>query len=262
MSNPDSPAVLGAAHIARFIDEGFVRLDDAFPAELAAECRARLWRDTGCDPDDPRTWTRPVVRLGHYADAPFRAAGNSARLGGAYDQLVGSGRWLPMGAVGTFPVRFPSPDEPGDDGWHVDASIPGDDPANMFSARTNLRSDGRALLVLLLFSDVGPDDAPTRIRAGSHKDVARALRDKGERGLDVMELVAAFGASADRAVVTATGPAGTAYLCHPFLVHAAQRHRGSAVKFMAQPPLLPRGRFDLDGDSPVEAAIRQALTEA
>ena len=39
--------------------------------------------------------------------------------------------------------------------------------------------------------------------------------------------------------VFATGSPGTVYLCHPFLVHAAQRHRGSRVKFMAQPPLLP-----------------------
>lgn len=263
MTNPDSPTVLGEGDIARFIDDGFVRLDAAFPAELASECRARLWRDTGCDPDDRATWTRPVVRLGLYSDAPFRAAANSARLTAAYDQLAGPGRWLPVGAVGTFPVRFPSADAPGDDGWHVDASIPGDDPGNIFSTRTNVHSDGRALLLLLLFSDVGPDDAPTRIRVGSHKDVARALRDKGERGLDVMELVAAFGASAGREVVTATGPAGTAYLCHPFLVHAAQAHTGNAVKFMAQPPLLPRGRFDiLAGDSPVEVAIRKGLAEA
>jgi hypothetical protein len=32
---------------------------------------------------------------------------------------------------------------------------------------------------------------------------------------------------------------GTVYLCHPFLVHAAQIHRGSQPRFMAQPPLLP-----------------------
>ena len=37
----------------------------------------------------------------------------------------------------------------------------------------------------------------------------------------------------------AIGPAGTVYLCHPFLVHAAQPHRGSQPRFMAQPPLLP-----------------------
>ena len=53
------------------------------------------------------------------------------------------------------------------------------------------------------------------------------------------------------------------YLCHPFLVHAAQKHRGTRPRFMAQPPLDPAEPFRLhrdDGDySPVEIAIRQAL---
>jgi hypothetical protein len=48
----------------RFIEDGFLPLADAFPRELADEGRALLWRDTGCDPDNPATWTRRVVRLG------------------------------------------------------------------------------------------------------------------------------------------------------------------------------------------------------
>jgi hypothetical protein len=54
------------------------------------------------------------------------------------------------------------------------------------------------------------------------------------------------------------------YLCHPFLVHAAQGHRGRAPRFMAQPPLHPRVPIELtraDGDySPVEQAIRLAIS--
>jgi hypothetical protein len=68
---------------------------------------------------------------------------------------------------------------------------------------------------------------------------------------------------ADRPQALATGDAGTVYLCHPFLVHAAQKHRGSRPRFMAQSPLHPAGPFKLHretGDySPVEIAIRQAL---
>lgn len=43
---------------------------------------------------------------------------------------------------------------------------------------------------------------------------------------------------------TGDGRGGTVYLCHPFLVHAAQPHRGTRPRFMAQPPLLPRAEFD------------------
>ena len=64
---------------------------------------------------------------------------------------------------------------------------------------------------------------------------------------------------------TATGPAGTVYLCHPFLVHAGQPHRGATPRFLAQPPLLPNARFELartDGSySLVEQAIRLGLGE-
>jgi len=60
----------------------------------------------------------------------------------------------------------------------------------------------------------------------------------------------------------ATGDAGTVYLCHPFLVHAAQRHRGSTPHFLAQPldPAEPYYLHRADGAySPVEIAIRRAL---
>lgn len=44
---------------------------------------------------------------------------------------------------------------------------------------------------------------------------------------------------AERPEALATGEAGTVYLCHPFLVQAAQRHQGTTPRFMAQPPLHP-----------------------
>lgn len=255
--------VLDDAQIADFVARGFVRLDDAFPPALADEARAILWRDLGCDPGDPSSWTKPVVRLGMYTDAPFVAAANTPRLHGAFDQLVGSGRWLPCRAMGTFPVRFPSPVDPGDAGWHVDVSF-GFDAPDFMSWRVNVASKGRALLMLFLFSDVGEDDAPTRIRAGSHRDIARQLAPAGEEGLTLRDLAAdGFAGSAGREEVLATGAAGTVYLCHPFLVHAAQPHRGRRPRFLAQPPLLPREPLSLDREdgvySPIEAAIRSAL---
>jgi hypothetical protein len=250
-----------ATQIRDFIETGFVRIDEAFPRALADEGRAILWRDTGCDPHDPSTWTRPVVRLGNYDQPPFAQAANTPVLRAAFDALVGPGRWLPRGSLGTFPVRFPSLEDPGDAGWHVDASFAGEasDPADFFSWRVNLVSRGRALLMLFLFSDVNQHDAPTRIRVGSHLDVARQLARFGDEGLRFVDI----DTSIARPEVLATGAAGTVYLCHPFLVHAAQLHRGTTPRFMAQPPLLPAEPFQLDradGDySPVELAIRSAL---
>ncbi|WP_127142609.1 phytanoyl-CoA dioxygenase family protein [Pelagibacterium montanilacus] len=254
------------AQIQSFITDGFVRIDDAFPRALADAGRAILWAETGCDRHNRDTWTRPVIRLGGYSDAPFREASNTARLHAAYDGLVGPGRWVPPQGLGTFPVRFPSDEPPGDDGWHIDVSfaLERDDPADFLSYRANLVSRGRALLMLFLFSDVGEADAPTRIRKGSHRDIARRLAGAGADGMTLGELAAnGFAESARRDEVLATGPAGTVYLCHPFLVHAAQPHRGTEPRFMAQPPLYPRGAFSLEGAreglAPVERAIVEAL---
>jgi len=265
MTVNDTTPPLGAAQIAFFIRHGYVALDQTFPRSLADEGRAILWRDTGCNPDDRATWTRPVVRLGFYAGEPFRAAANTPRLRAAYDQLAGAGRWLAPGGLGTFPVRFPSPEDPGDAGWHVDASF-GTESADFLDWRVNLFSRGRALLMLFLFSDVGVEDAPTRIRPGSHRAMARLLAPAGDAGLTLRELAAAdFAGPATAPEALATGPAGTVYLCHPFLVHAAQPHRGTRPRFMAQPPLLPARPLLLareDGTySPVEQAIREALDE-
>jgi Phytanoyl-CoA dioxygenase (PhyH) len=254
--------------VQTFIRNGFVRIDNAFSSELAVSGREILWRDTGCDPQDHSTWTRPVVRLGDYAQPPFIQAANTPLLHSAFDLLVGPARWLPRGSLGTFPVRFPSADDPGDAGWHLDMSFAGrdSDPADFFSWRINLQSRGRALLMLFLFSDVGPDDAPTRIRVGSHRVVARMLSHAGEDGLSLHQLMAeGFDNTADCDTSFATGPAGTVYLCHPFIVHAAQPHRGTKPRFMAQPPLLPRAPLELERANgthwPVEEAIRQALLE-
>lgn len=262
---PHSGRALSDAQVQQFIHDGFVCIDDAFPRAMAEEARAILWRDSGCDPDNAATWTKPVIRLGMFGQKPFLDSANTPVLHAAYDQLAGAGRWLPCRSMGTFPVRFPSATDPGDSGWHVDASFGWEHP-DFMEWRVNVASRGRALLMLFLFSDIGERDAPTRIRRGSHLDMARQLAPAGDAGLTLRELAAdGFAGSAARPEMLAVGEAGTVYLCHPFLVHAAQPHRGTRPRFMAQPPLLPKAPIDLTRDdadlSPVERAIRDALAD-
>jgi hypothetical protein len=205
----------------------------------------------------------PVVRLGMYPQAPFIDSVNTAKLHAAYDQLVGAGKWIPCRSVGTFPVRFPAAKQPTDTGKHVDASFPGDDPSNYFEWRVNVKSKGRALLLLVLYSDVSENDAPTIIYKQSHLDVAKLLYKEGDLGLSFMALASKLHELPAREEVYATGKAGPVYLCHPFLVHSAQAHRGSTPKFLAQPPLLLREELTIAntevGYAPVEEAIRLAL---
>lgn len=263
--HPDPTCAIGAPEIHSFIRDGFLRVDAAFSKRLAEQCRSILWADTGCDPHDPTTWTKPVVWLWDYGQPPFVEAANTPMLHNAFDRLVGAGRWNPRTSIGTFPIRFPTFEDTGDTGWHVDASLPplgvaAEDAGDFSKWRVNVRSDGRALLMLFLFSDIGDDDAPTRIRVGSHRPIARYLAPFGDEGTSMVDTTVSEGCPE----IMATGKAGTVYLCHPFLVHAAQPNRGTKPRFMAQPPLFPQGTNCLDRPddsySPVEQAIVEAIT--
>jgi Phytanoyl-CoA dioxygenase (PhyH) len=249
------------ADIERFIADGFLHLEGAFARSTAAECVDILWEHMDVDRTDPTTWTRPVVRVDGSAAKPFTDAINTPLLIDTIDALVGPDRWLPRTeGYGTFPVRFPSEADPGDAGWHIDGSF-GEGPFY----RVNFVSKGRALLLLMLFSDVGPDDAPTRIRVGSHLDVSRALVGVGDNGcfFDVGRAPAA----ADRPVITATGRAGDVFVCHPFLMHAASwPHRGTQPRFIGQPCIhhaagewLGRFEYGRADPSPVERAVLRAI---
>lgn len=217
--------------VAAFETDGYVKVEQSAARDVVDAARAALWRQLGWSPDDPRQWTAAVRWIadltGH---GPFGELTRSPAVAAALDLICGPGGWTPRGSLGNIPVRFPVEPPAEDRGWHIDANTQGADGSWAVSGRPH------TALVLTLLSDVGPDDAPTRIRAGSHRDVAAVL---GESPVD---FTAAAGlveeASAGRPVVRATGAAGDVYLVHPFTVHAADVHRGRTPRFMAQAPVL------------------------
>lgn len=257
---------LSRTEIDRFITDGFAKVHGAFPRCIASACCDTLWRDLDLSPDKPETWREPVMRLGMYANAPFREAASSPRLASALDQLVGAERWTPFEALGSMVARFPV-GKPWDDGWHIDASFPPpDDPASQdyLHWRINFVSRGRGMLMLFLFTDCGPSEAPTRVRVGSHLPMARQLIRHGEEGVSMADLAReGFDSSAECEETLATGEAGTVWLLHPFTVHAAQAHRGGRPRFIAQPGLGLREPIRTEradaAYSPVEQALRLAL---
>jgi hypothetical protein len=246
-----------------FLENGFVVVRRAVASEVIRECVDRIedeLRAHGVDPNDRATWTRPVVRF-HCPEGPaFARAGTSPVLSAMYDGLLGAGRWVPRkGVGGTLPIRFPSTDDPGDAGWHIDGSF---DVGGEWWV--NVHSRERGLLALFLFSDVGDCDAPTEVIVGSHLDVPQVLAPLGERGGRFASVAGAFPVSTfERPRTFATGQAGDVFLCHPFLVHRATwPHRGSKPRIVAQPAVAIREPFTLrqGGDtSIVEQAIINGL---
>jgi hypothetical protein len=242
--------------VERFIADGFVKVEAAFPRETGDRIRALLWERIGLSPDRPDGWTSPVVwAADDTGQGPFGEAATSPRLAAALDGVAGPGGWLRRGAVGNMPIRFPHPSDAGDTGWHIDQNDPG--PGGAWGIVT---SRPHTLLILMLFSEVGADDAPTRIRVGSHLDTARALEPYGEGGVPFFDSGPILdAASADRPVAYATGLPGDVYVCHPFLVHAAQPHRGSRPRFMSQAPVFLAEPLRPDSPSPLGQAVRAAL---
>ena len=100
--------------VERFLEDGFVKIEGAFPPRVAQHCASLLWRETGYDPEDPASWKDPVVRVAGMAQGPFAAAANPPVLHEAFDLLVGENRWQPRYSLGTFPLRFPHAEEPDD----------------------------------------------------------------------------------------------------------------------------------------------------
>jgi hypothetical protein len=119
--------MLSQAELDGFVADGFVAVRGALPADVLRACQAEIWSELsgrGVRREDPSTWRDPVVRIDCPESEAFAAAGTQPVLWEAFDQLIGAGRWWRRrGVGGTIPVRFPSPDDPGDAGWHIEASF-------------------------------------------------------------------------------------------------------------------------------------------
>lgn len=258
--------MLSHAEIDAFLQDGYVAVRGAVPVAVAEACQEVIWSELGrrgVVRDDPSTWNAPVVRISCPEGGPFAQAGTAPVVQEACDQLIGPGSWWRrVGVGGTIPVRFPSDDDPGDAGWHIEASYEADG-----HWRVNLASRARGLLALYLLTDVDADSAPTRLRPGSHLDVPPVLAPAGDAGLEATAAgQQAAKVSAHRPTALATGQAGDVFLCHPFLVHAASwPHRGRFPRMIAQPGVALNSQFLLDPDaspSPVEQAILAGLSTA
>lgn len=242
----------------KFVTDGFTVLQEAVAPETIATCVKELEAELqtlGVNVDDSSSWVRPVVRFGCPDTDAFAAAGTSPKLWEAYDILIGANRWWRrQGVGGSIPVRFPSHEDPGDAGWHIDRAVDG---------LVNVHSRTRGLLALFLFTDVGQRDAPTEVLLGSHFDVASVLERFGEEGSDAENVIRNLPPSTwKRSITKATGSAGDVYLCHPFLVHRATwPHRGTRPRMIAQPEIRLLEPFLLQDNKEI-GAVEEAIVQA
>lgn len=261
MSDHTTPAlkVLTNDQVEQFVEEGYTMLRGAFPRDVAAAIHRQVVSHTGVNPDDAATWTKPKIHMQEiFKGEPFESA-FTPRLEGAFDDLMGEGRWILPHALGWWPVLFPGfatgPWQEPTTGWHVDG----------IQFHHHLDSPDQALLPIFLFNDMGPGDGGTCISPGSHKTTARILRDAEPEGLHVNELATRVSALRQR-VIEVRGEAGDVALMHPFMLHTVGMNVGKGIRVICNPCVRYKERMNVSGDparpmSVVERSIYEAVTE-
>ncbi|BDI32078.1 hypothetical protein CCAX7_41290 [Capsulimonas corticalis] len=285
--------VLTDEQIAHFIDQGYVKLEGAFPREKALAAQDFLWErlaERGVGREDRATWTEPMVHLREVYDDDVFTSCMTERLEDAIEEIVGRDRWADRGKKigwGWWPVNFAlGADKPWDvptGGWHWDG----------IQFRHRVTAPDQGLLLLPHLSSVAPQGGGTLVAAGSHKIVARFLAahpdgielndalpacsrahpwlaELTQGSADGVDRVAKFmdAATTDELgtelrVVETTSEPGDVWICHPFLYHAASQNHSGTPRFMCNrttPLKSPMALDRPDGDySPVEISIREAL---
>jgi hypothetical protein len=238
--------------VDHFIRKGYVKIEGAFSAEVAAEwsddCFARL----GYDPDDKSTWVEQRIHLGSNKEvlvsefAP-RVYDAVCDLVGGEEQLGQPCKWSD-GFIVNLGIRADEPWQPAGPntpGWHKDGDF----------FRHFLDSPEQGLLVFVNWTDVVHHGGPTYIATDSVPIVAKFLADHPEgvlpNGFDFPGLVGQC-----KEFEEATAKAGDVFLLHPFLLHAASQNPLRLIRIITNPPVHlsePMCFNRPDGDhSPIE----------
>ncbi|TYB64253.1 phytanoyl-CoA dioxygenase family protein [Nonomuraea sp. PA05] len=241
----------GHALRTHYDEHGYARLDRAFPATAAAEMAGAVWsalaRKHGIDPKRPSTWTPAQPGgLGRLSKVGVFDRLGSPAVVAAIGALLGRQDWPRPGNWGGPLVTFPTPGpwEVPTGGWHLD-----------FPARG---ANGVGLLLKWLgyLAPVGRGGGGTVVLSGSHRLVARFLREAGEAepGRSPAVRDAVFGmdprlrdlrgrpevtvSGIPVRVVELTGEPGDVVFLHPHLLHAPAPNRSGSARLMVTGGLL------------------------
>ncbi|KAI0480865.1 hypothetical protein GGR56DRAFT_627887 [Xylariaceae sp. FL0804] len=266
------PAPLTEEQKAFFLEHGYVKLANCFTREQAAEVTDGVWTRLGMSPTDKTTWTAertnmPSHRTFDCAELAPRAWAAICELCGGEDRVDPASReWrdsliVNLGTAAGEGRPVPPKELPG---WHVD----GDFFVHF------LDSPEQALLVIPLFTDVGPEAGGTMLCPEAIGHVARWLHahpegvsprmvPRGhpdfarERNLEWYQRV--VGSCSDDGFVEACGSVGDVFLLHPLMVHSATSNARRNVRIITNPPVSLRAphRFDRRDDGSAYSLVEQ-----
>jgi ectoine hydroxylase-related dioxygenase (phytanoyl-CoA dioxygenase family) len=251
-------AVLNRAQIEAFEEQGYVIVRQVFPRSTAEELLKLVWDRVEEDPDNPRSWKRAWTQIEEVIEAGPIDEIFTERFRASVDELVGAGRWTTRRGFGWVILRFPGFHkgqwEPPPSGWHVDG----------IDFQHHLNSPEQGLAGIEMLTDVKSGGGGTAVRVGSHRTIARLLRDSEPKGLSYPDLRKISEELAGLPVVEATGKAGDVLWMHPFTIHARSPNARQTVRVGSNRCIRLLEPMDFcrpapSDYSPVERAILKAL---
>ncbi len=256
--------MLSPDQIQHFITRGYVHLEGCFdcsPGSLAHGWVADSWKRNGIDPDDFDSWPKDKIHMPCTESALVSGLAPTALS--AMHELCGGAERIPSDAIRwgngfianyglgrDEPWQAPGPDVTG---WHKDGDF----------FRHFLDSPEQALLVIVVYSDIGERGGGTFFSPDSIRPVAELLRDH-PGGVEpgtfskerLIDQCSEFG--------ELTARAGDVVLMHPFMLHASSANHSRNARFMSNPCCsfvepMQFHRTDGSEHSPVELAVLHAL---
>lgn len=248
------------ADVEQFIAKGYVKIEGAFPREVAEEWSRRCIHRLGYDPEDKLTWLEPRIHMG--GDQFVQVREFAPRVFDAICDLIGGEERLGQPChwsdhfIVNLGIRADEPWEPAGPqtpGWHKDGDF----------FRHFLNSPEQGLLVFVNWTDVVHLGGPTYIATDSVPVIARYLAAR-PGGVLPNEFDFRARVSECRQFEEATANAGDVYLLHPFVLHASSQNPLRVIRIITNPPvhLKEAMRFDRpnwEDHSPVERGVLAGL---
>lgn len=251
---------LTAEQAQHFLDKGYVRIEGAFPREVAKEYTEMAWERLGYDANDPSTWKESKIHMPsmhHFNIWEFapRAWNALCDLVGGEDRVDrdkaqwGDGFILNLNFGADQPYMPPSAEVRG---WHVDGDF----------FRHFLDSPEQGLLTVVVWWDIEPESGGTYIAPDSVPLIARHLAAHPE-GLHPYETGSHL-IHECKEFLEVTGKAGDVVFVHPFMLHASSQNPSGRPRFMTNPTVFLNEPMNFNRDNPddfslVERSICNAL---
>lgn len=250
-----SPSILSAGDLESYREHGFVRVEKAFPRELALALQDEIWTELaaehGIQRDDPGTWRRLPRSPKRAKHSPLNEELATTRFTGAITALLGHDGWERPATWGGFNVFFP--DEPRvrwdvpAQGWHWDAP-PTTAGFLIFSFYGEVRPggggtlivDGSPHLIESYYASLSPADR-ARPHRFHRKNLSRwdpwleALTGRGEpvgNRIDAFMNRKSDVRGVPCRVIELTGEPGDAVFCNLGMLHCVAPNSSDQPRFM------------------------------